>query len=105
MTVLATGAPAGTARYSLHLTEEPDLVRAAQRLRYRVFADELGAVLSTPRPGFDIDEFDEHCEHLVIREETSGEVVGTYRMLPPGRTRRLYCDGEFRLTGLARVRP
>ena len=104
MTTLVADVPAGTLRYSLLVTEEPDLVRAAQRLRYRVFADELGLALHSTVPGHDVDEFDAHCDHLIIREETSGEVVGTYRMLPPGRIDRLYSDGEFDLTGMAPLR-
>jgi hypothetical protein len=104
MTVLATGAPAGTARYSLLITSEPDLVRAAQRLRYRVFADEMGAELRTDVPGVDVDELDSICDHLIISEDTSGDVVGTYRMLPPGRSDRLYSDAEFDLTPLAALR-
>ena len=35
-----------------------DEVRAAQRLRYDVFAGEMGARLTTPIPGHDIDLFD-----------------------------------------------
>src|SRR4051794_8982996 len=105
MTTLVADVPAGTLRYSLILTQDSDLVVAAQRLRYRVFAEEMGAVLRPGVPGLDVDEFDAYCDHLVIREETSGDVVGTYRMLPPGRTARMYSDGEFNLTGLAPLRP
>ena len=41
MTILATATPAlaGTDRYSLVVASDGDQVRAAQRLRYRVFAD------------------------------------------------------------------
>ena len=41
-------------RWARHLDE----VRASQRLRYDVFADEMGARLDTPIPGHDIDLFD-----------------------------------------------
>ena len=79
-------------------------VRAAQRLRYRVFAEEKGAALRTPLPGHDVDEFDEPADHLVVAERATGEVVGTYRLLPPGRSARLYADGEFDLGALDGVR-
>jgi putative hemolysin len=104
MTILAAGAPAGTARYSVLVATGDDLIRAAQRLRHDVFAGELGAVLHSTVPGVDVDEFDEHCDHLVVREDVSGVVVGTYRMLPPGRTDRLYADGEFHLGPLEPLR-
>jgi putative hemolysin len=109
MTILAaTDAPAGTTRrYTVHVATEATegaRVRDAQALRHRVFAGELGAVLHSPEPGLDIDPFDADCDHLVILTGDD-EVVGTYRMLPPGRRSTLYCDGEFDLRGLAPLRP
>ncbi|HEX8631255.1 MAG TPA: GNAT family N-acyltransferase [Catenuloplanes sp.] len=104
MTILAPVAPTGTDRYRLVVATDEGDVRAAQRLRHRVFAEELGAVLKTDLPGHDIDEFDAHCDHLIIQENSTGEVVGTYRMLPPGRVDRLYTDGEFNLAPLAALR-
>src|SRR3954469_21958215 len=104
MTILAATAPTGTARYRVLAATEGDQVRAAQRLRHRVFAEELGATLHTGEPGLDVDEFDAFCDHLIITEDGTGEVVGTYRMLPPGRIDRLYCDGEFQLGALAPLR-
>jgi putative hemolysin len=84
------------------------LRRAAQALRWRVFADELGARLDTREPGIDEDVFDAHCEHLVARDEDSGEVVGTYRLLAPEAARRIggyYAETEFDLTRLRHLRP
>ncbi|MEY8876267.1 MAG: GNAT family N-acetyltransferase [Leptothrix sp. (in: b-proteobacteria)] len=86
-----------------------DEVRAAQRLRYRVFAEEMGARL-TPPPGspvgHDIDMFDAYCEHLLVRAaDDPTEVIGTYRVLTPQAAKRLggwYSDTEFDLT---RLRP
>ncbi|MGI9004547.1 MAG: GNAT family N-acetyltransferase [Pseudonocardia sp.] len=95
-------------RYSLLLTTDPDEVRSAQRLRHRVFAGELGATLHSPEPGLDEDRFDAFCDHLLVREDATGEIVGTYRMLPPARARAagaLYAEGEFDLTALAPLRP
>jgi len=60
-----------------------DEVRAAQRLRYQVFAVEMGATLPITVAGHDIDLFDDYCEHLLVRDEASGEVIGTYRVLTP----------------------
>ncbi|AXB44528.1 GNAT family N-acetyltransferase [Amycolatopsis albispora] len=99
--------PAGAPRYSLLVANDNDEVVAAQRLRHRVFAEEMGATLHSPQPGLDIDEFDRFCDHLVVRDDNSGEIVGTYRMLPPERAAeagRLYSDTEFDLTALAGLR-
>jgi len=84
-----------------------DEVAQAQRLRYRVFADEMGARLSTSVPGHDVDLFDNYCEHLLVRDEFSHEVVGTYRVLTPAQARRIgstYSDTEFDLTRLRSLR-
>lgn len=79
--------------------------RAAQRLRWRVFAEEMGARLASSEPGLDCDEFDAHCEHLVVRD--ADQVVGTYRLLSPQSARRLgryYSETEFDLGRLERLR-
>ena len=65
----------------------------------------MGARLPTPVPGHDIDLFDDYCEHLLVRDAASGEVIGTYRVLTPAQARRVgstYSDTEFDLT---RLRP
>jgi putative hemolysin len=103
MAVLLT-APTHTSGYSLLIADDASEVAAAQRLRHRVFAGELGAALHTDVPGHDVDEFDDVCDHLIVRDEASGEVVGTYRMLPPGRTERRYGDAEFDLGPLRPLR-
>jgi putative hemolysin len=100
MTVLVASTALAASRYSLRVAETPTEVRAAQRLRYEVFAGELGARLDSPEPGLDVDGFDQHCDHLIVVEEGSGEVVGTYRMLPPGRSLSRYSAGEFDISAL-----
>ena len=78
-----------------------DEVRQAQRLRHQVFAGEMGARLSGPLPGHDIDLFDDYCEHLLVRDRESGAVIGTYRVLTPEQAARVgsfYADLEFDLT-------
>jgi len=83
------------------LAETAADVRAAQRLRYRVFADELGARLPDARDGIDRDRLDRFCDHLLVRD--GARVVGTYRMLPPDRRAAAggwYCGAEFDVTRL-----
>jgi putative hemolysin len=84
-----------------------DEVRAAQRLRYEVFAGEMGARLSTKIPGHDVDLFDNFCEHLIVRDSASQQVIGTYRVLTPAQAKRVgstYSDTEFDLTRLRLLR-
>ncbi len=82
-----------------------DQVREAQRLRYEVFVGEMGARLKEIVPGHDIDLFDDYCEHLIVRDELTEKVIGTYRVLTPAQAKRIgsnYSDLEFDLT---RLRP
>ncbi len=80
-----------------------DEVRQAQRLRFNVFAKEMGARLDTTSPGHDVDRFDNYCEHLLVRDVATQEVVGTYRVLTPAQSKRAggtYTDSEFNLDRL-----
>jgi putative hemolysin len=83
-------------------------VKEAQRLRYKVFAEEMGANLAQNTEGLDVDEFDAYCDHLLIRDQDTLKVVGTYRVLPPHKAKeigRLYSDSEFDLSRLDHLRP
>lgn len=82
-------------------------VLEAQRLRYRVFAGEMGARVPGATSGIDCDFYDAHCEHLLVRDTVSGEVVGTYRLLPGLTAREIgsfYADSEFDLTRIRHLR-
>ncbi len=84
-----------------------DEVRQAQRLRFNVFAGEMGARLDTTSPGHDVDLFDNYCEHLLVRDAVTREVVGTYRVLTPAQAKRVgstYSDTEFDLVRLRGLR-
>ncbi len=106
---------AARARFHVGWARTEDEVRQAQRLRYQVFVDEMGARLSVPAgapAGHDIDLFDPFCEHLLVRtldeHGQPAEVIGTYRVLTPAAARRaggLYSETEFDLTRLRSLRP
>jgi putative hemolysin len=52
-----------------------------QRLRFQVFNRELGEGLATSEcSGLDRDRFDWVCDHLMVRDISTGVLVGTYRM-------------------------
>lgn len=94
-------------RLSVALARNESEIREAQRLRYRVFAEEMGARLTIKEAGLDQDHFDAYCDHLLVRDNASGEVVGTYRILPPHQARHIggyYSEQEFDFTRLAHLR-
>jgi putative hemolysin len=83
-------------------------VREAQRLRYRIFAEECGAHLLTHTLGIDEDEFDSYCDHLIVRDTDRDEVVGTYRILTSWKAKeagQFYSETEFDLTKLKPLVP
>ncbi|MBU8816228.1 GNAT family N-acetyltransferase [Mycolicibacterium goodii] len=105
----ATARPdSGAPRYTLLLTTDPELIDAAQRLRHDVFTSEPGFMLAGSVDGRDADRFDEHCDHLLVREDRTGELVGCYRMLPPPgaiAAGGLYTATEFDVRALDVLRP
>ena len=89
-----------------------DELQAAQRLRHQVFHGEWGASTQAGLQGLDVDEFDDHCEHLLVHtaatEDAAAQVVGTYRVLLPDAARRLgryYTETEFDLARLGHLKP
>jgi putative hemolysin len=82
-------------------------VQEAQRIRFKVFGEEMGAHLPHPELGLDVDRFDEYCDHLLVRNSNDDKVVGTYRMLPPEQAVKAggyYSETEFDMSRLANLR-
>lgn len=94
-------------RFKVYLAVDDVEIAEAQRLRYQVFSGEMGARLPSAHLGLDIDPFDPLCDHLLVRDTLSGEVVGTYRILPPASAKSYgyYSEQEFDLTRLHFLRP
>lgn len=76
-------------RFTVRLAESEADVRAAQRLRYRVFVEEVGAK-AKPEDAAErreTDRFDPHFEHLLLIDRECEEpdlergVVGVYRLM------------------------
>lgn len=72
---------------SVSLARCQDEVYEAQRLRYKVFEEEMGARVPGRDLGIDCDRFDPYCEHLLVRDSGTNRVVGTYRILNGAMTR------------------
>lgn len=89
------------------LAQSPEEIESIQRLRYDVFSAEYGAVLGDNQDGIDRDAFDPWCEHLMVKELGSDNVVGTYRILTPHQAKcagGYYSESEFDLGGLGEIR-
>ena len=92
---------------SISLARNLHELREAQRLRFQVFAQEMGANVPGREQGIDCDIYDAFCDHLLVRDTVTNEVVGTYRILTGAQARRIggfYSESEFDLTGLNELR-
>jgi len=90
-------------RLCVRLARCENEIRQAQQLRWQVFAEEQGARLASSQHGYDVDEFDAHCEHLLVIEPSFQRVVGTYRLLTNEGARNAggyYSETEFNLSAL-----
>ena len=95
-------------RFTTIVVENGDGVREAQRLRWHVFAEEGGAQLASMSSGLDTDSFDPHCAHVLVRDERTERVIGTYRILTGTaslETGGFYSETEFDLERLQHLRP
>ncbi|MGZ3771887.1 MAG: GNAT family N-acetyltransferase [Bdellovibrio sp.] len=82
------------------VTDMEELTEALA-LRYEVFHKEmLGKKASH---GIDVDEFDFNCDHLVIKEKRSNQVIGTYRLNCSLFTDEFYSGKEFVLSKIMQL--
>ncbi len=107
----------GSQHLKIRLAQSPAEVMVAQRLRYEVFALEMGATVQ----GHDLDAdlYDAACDHLLVIAPPAagqsealmledGQVVGTYRLLPQTAAQRLggfYSQTEFDVEALVQRHP
>lgn len=94
-------------KFTLRLALDADDLRAAQRLRYRVFVEELGGggAMVDHDAKLECDRFDPYCDHLILIDdsrdpENLDHVVGVYRLLNgkiSNKAGGFYTEGEYDL--------
>jgi putative hemolysin len=87
-------------KLSAQITSDSNRIRQAQKLRYRVFALDMGAKLKTAAEGLDYDEVDQYCDHLIVIDNNSDRIVGYTRLLNQVQAEKLgyfYSQKEFNL--------
>ena len=99
----------------VRLAQNSAEIAAAQRVRYQVFHEELGANADAAgrQDRRDADRFDDVCDHLLVIDNglpgnDSDRVVGTYRLLRQESARAaggFYSNGEFELDRLVKRHP
>lgn len=83
----------------ISLAVEPEEIREAQRLRHQVFQGEWRGK-QTDSDSLDQDEFDQWCDHLLLRDVPSGQLIGTYRFNHSDRCQGWFSQAEFDLADL-----
>lgn len=93
----------------VRLAKTENDVRAAQALRFAVFNLELNEGLERSfLTLLDADPFDAICDHLLVEDVMTGEVVGTYRLQTGERAAiglGYYSAQEFDLSPFDSIRP
>jgi putative hemolysin len=90
------------------LARDASEIQRAQRLRFEVFNLELNEGLAESHfCGLDVDSFDSVCDHLIVEQVETGDVVGTYRLQTGKRAGAkigYYSEREFDFTPYESVR-
>jgi putative hemolysin len=100
----------------VRLAETEHEVEQAQRLRYKVFYEEMSAVPSPQmrESGRDFDKFDDVCDHLLVVDRDAHDadgqplVVGTYRLTrkkDADKVGGFYTSGEYDLAAMLKGLP
>lgn len=89
----------------VRLAETEDEIARALELRYRVFYEEMGARAGTEAVLHrrDLDPFDAVCDHLIVTDRSTGELLGTYRLIRREAAERVghfYSESEFDISPL-----
>lgn len=79
--------------FTVKTAESPRELEDALRLRFTVFHKEY--MKKSRTFGVDVDGLDFVCDHLIIRDNRSGEVVGTYRFNSSTYSTTFYSTSEF----------
>ena len=97
-------------KFTLKLAQTPQELMAAQRLRYKVFVEELGGHgdLVDDQNRLEKDRFDPHYDHLILIDdalvsEPIDKVVGVYRLLSSDKLKdvgQFYTETEYDLSVL-----
>jgi putative hemolysin len=95
-------------KYRMRLAETDGDRESVYRLRFRVFNIEMGEGLhGSYETGLDFDQFDHVCDHLLVEDKSTLEIVGTYRM-QSGETAKkyfgYYSEQEFLFTSYEPLR-
>lgn len=97
-----------TAGLVLSIARTQDELEELQRLRFRIFTEDMGASFPMAIGDRDVDDFDRWCLHFMVRDAKTKKIIGTYRVLTPEsalEAGKYYSESEFDLSPLNSIRP
>jgi len=87
--------------FIIKTADSPEELRQALMLRHDVFLTEL--LKRKKRSGIDKDRFDKHCDHLIIIDKRSNQIIGTYRLQSSEHTKKWYTATEFHMRQIKKL--
>lgn len=97
-----------TAGLVLSIAKTDKDLEELQRLRFRIFTEDMGAKFPQAIGDRDVDDFDQWCMHFMVRDIETDKIIGTYRILTPESARaagKYYSESEFDLNPVNSFKP
>ncbi|MBD64962.1 MAG: hypothetical protein CME62_07125 [Halobacteriovoraceae bacterium] len=88
-----------TEKYQLKTASHVEELINVFRLRYQNFLEAVKGDEAT----YDLDEFDHLCDHLVIIDKSTQQIIGTYRILCSDFTSKFYSATEFKIDEFLKI--
>ncbi|HZG17240.1 MAG TPA: GNAT family N-acyltransferase [Candidatus Bathyarchaeia archaeon] len=101
MSQMVAGTKAHLPELQVKLADRSDEFDQIMRLRYECFVEELGNHQMSNHRRLEEDSFDLWCDHLIVKDLSLDQVVGTYRLMPGERALvhgGFYSESFFDLT-------
>ncbi|MCX6113358.1 MAG: GNAT family N-acetyltransferase [Proteobacteria bacterium] len=90
-------------RYSVGIADNYKETDELHKLRYDIFNVELGeGIKENEAIQRDIDKFDAHCDHLIVKDNSDEKIIATYRIHPSWQIHNegFYTSTEFNISKL-----
>ncbi|PJZ85580.1 GNAT family N-acetyltransferase [Leptospira harrisiae] len=109
MVIQSPNAKQGVLRkLEVRLAENDNEIENTLALRYDVFNLEMGEGIPESRQTQkDRDKYDAYCDHLIVKDQICGSIVGTYRILKRSVAKNhigFYSENEFNLSNLYQLK-
>ncbi|TXK85379.1 GNAT family N-acetyltransferase [Paenibacillus sp. N3.4] len=95
------------AKLTVKLASSEQEIEQAMRLRYQVFVEEEKNMRMLNEDGLERDAYDAYCDHLIVKDMDTDQIIGTYRLLPGDRALSgigFYSETEFDLTAITELK-